>query len=100
MLHTLRECPEFGVGRCTAVDTGDAAVLALLYDAPGGTMLTVTNLADRRRTIDLGPQPGTEGDPVEVFSDRAYETPGVDLKGVEVAGYGYRWIRLRETPGR
>jgi len=25
---------------------------------------------------------------------------GTDLKGLEMAAYGYRWIRLRETPGR
>ena len=28
MLHTLRECPEFGIGKCRPVDTGDPAVLA------------------------------------------------------------------------
>ncbi|HEX3621349.1 MAG TPA: hypothetical protein VHT97_03440, partial [Acidimicrobiales bacterium] len=100
MLHTLRECPEFGVGTCTPVDTGDAAVLALRYDAPGGVVLAVTNLSDRRRTVDLGPQPGSQGDPVALFGDRTYESPGSDLKGIELAGYGYRWIRLRETPGR
>jgi maltose alpha-D-glucosyltransferase/alpha-amylase len=100
MLHTLRECPEFGVGLCTPVDTADPGVLALHYEAPGGVMLAITNLADRRRTVDLGPQPGAEGDPVEVFADRAYDTPGPELAGIELAGYGYRWIRLRETPGR
>ncbi|MDQ6727859.1 MAG: alpha-amylase family protein [Actinomycetota bacterium] len=100
MLHTLRECPEFGVGACTAVDTGEASVLALRYDAPGGVMLSVTNLAGQRRTVDLGIQPDQDGDPVEVFADRAYEPVPPELTGVELAGYGYRWIRLRETPGR
>jgi len=100
MLHTVRECPEFGVGTCAPVDTGDAAVLALRYDAPGGVVLAVTNLAERRRTVDLGPQPGQEGEPLEVFSDKAYPPPGADLAGIELAAYGYRWIRLRETPGR
>jgi maltose alpha-D-glucosyltransferase/alpha-amylase len=100
MLHTLRECPEFGVGTCAPLDTGEASVLALRYDAPGGIMLSLTNLADRRRTVDLGPQPDQEGDPVEVFGDRAYPAVLGDLTGVELSGYGYRWIRLRETPGR
>jgi maltose alpha-D-glucosyltransferase/alpha-amylase len=100
MLHTLRECPEFGIGTCTPVDTGEASVLALLYDAPGGVMLVVHNLSDRRRTVDLGTQPGQEGDPVEMFADRKYERPGAELKALELAGHGYRWIRLRETPGR
>lgn len=99
MLHTLRECPEFGIGKCTPIDTGDAAVLALHYEAPGGVMLVVHNLADRKRTVDLGEQPGQEGDPVEMFADRDYDPVGPALKAIDLAGYGYRWIRLRETPG-
>jgi maltose alpha-D-glucosyltransferase/alpha-amylase len=99
-LHTLRECPEFGVGACTSVDTGDSSVLALHYEAPGGVMLAVHNLSEQDRTVDLGQQPGQEGDPMEVFSDRPYDAAGPELKQVELAGYGYRWLRLRETPGR
>jgi len=100
MLHTLRECPEFGIGRTATVDTGDPAVLALHAEAPGGVMLALHNLSDRKRTVDLGQQPGQDGVPVEMFGDRAYEPVGADLAGIELAGYGYRWIRLRETPGR
>ncbi len=99
MLHTLRECPEFGIGTCTSLDTGDPAVLALRYDAPGGVMLSLHNLSAKRRTVDLGAQPGQEGDPVEVFADHRYDPPRLDLTGVDLAGYGYRWLRLRETPG-
>lgn len=99
MLHTLRECPEFGIGTCTPVDTGDGAVLALHYEAPGGVMLVLHNLSDRKRTLDLGEQPGQAGDPLEMFSDRPYDRPAPELEGIELAGYGYRWIRLRETPG-
>jgi maltose alpha-D-glucosyltransferase/alpha-amylase len=100
MLHTLRECPEFAVGACTPVDTGEPSVLALHFEAPGGVMLALHNLGDRRRTVDLGAQPGAEGEPFEVFADRSYEGVGPELKAVDVAGHGYRWIRLRETPGR
>ena len=99
-LHTLRECPEFGVGTCTPVDSGDSAVLALHYEAPGGVMLAVHNLSDKERSVDLGELAGQEGDPVEMFADRNYDRVGPELKGIELAGYGYRWIRLRETPGR
>jgi hypothetical protein len=35
-----------------------------------------------------------------MFADQAYEAVGPELKGVDLAGFGYRWIRLRETPGR
>ena len=100
MLHTLRECPEFGIGKCTPVDAGHPAVLALHYEAPGGVVLALHNLSDRGCTVDLGEQPGQVGDPFEMFSDKAYERVGPELKGIQLARYGYRWIRLRETPGR
>lgn len=100
MLHTLRECPEFGVGKCMPVDTGDPAVLAVHYEAPGGVMVALHNLSNRKATVDLGEQPGQEGEPFEMFADRGYEPVGPALKGIDLAGYGYRWIRLRETPGR
>ena len=99
MLHTLRECPEFAVGTCAPVDSGDPSVLSVRYDAPGGAMLAVTNLGADSRTVDLGPQPGAAGDPVEVFANRSYDPVGPALKGLELDGYGYRWIRLRETAG-
>ena len=100
MLRSLRECPEFGTGTCQPLETGAPSVLAMRYDAPGGAVLAVTNLADRPCAVDLGAQPGQEGDPVEVFADRDYARPGRQLRGLELDGYGYRWIRLRETPGR
>jgi maltose alpha-D-glucosyltransferase / alpha-amylase len=98
-LLTLRECPEFGIGTCRYVDTGTRAVLALVHDAPAGIMLAVTNLGPAKQTIDLTPQDGQEGDPTEVFADRDYEPVRADLAGIDVAGYGYRWIRLRRTMG-
>ncbi len=100
MLHTLRECPELGIGSCTSVDTGEAAVLALHHEAPGGVVLVLHNLSNRKRTVDLGEQPGQEGLPLEMFADQPYDPVGPALTGIELAGYGYRWIRLRETPGR
>ena len=100
MLRTLRECPEFGIGTCTPVDSGDPAVLALHHEAPGGLVLTLHNLSNRKRTVDLGEQPGQEGAPLEMFADQPYEAVGPKLSGIALAGYGYRWIRLRDTPGR
>jgi maltose alpha-D-glucosyltransferase/alpha-amylase len=100
MLRTLRECPEFGIGKCTPVDTGQPSVLGIHYEAPGGVMLALHNLSERKCTVDPGPQPGAEDDPIDVFADRPYDPAGPELKGVDLAGYGYRWLRLRETPGR
>ena len=98
-LLTLRECPEFSIGTCHYVDTGDRAVLALVHEAPSGVMLALTNLGAAKRTVSLGPQDGQDGDPTEVFADRAYEAVAADLSAIEVAGYGYRWIRLGRRMG-
>ena len=62
-------------------------------------MLAVTTLGPAKQTIDLTPQDGQEGDPMEVLADRDYEPVRADLAGIDVAGYGYRWIRLRRTMG-
>jgi maltose alpha-D-glucosyltransferase/alpha-amylase len=95
-LLILRECPEFGTGDCAYVDTGDRHVLALVRDAPSGTMLAVTNLSRRRVTIELGSVIAEDAEPVEVFADRKYEAPGTQLA---IGPYGYRWIRLRRSIG-
>jgi maltose alpha-D-glucosyltransferase / alpha-amylase len=99
-LLTLRECPEFGVGRCSYVDTGDRAVLALVHEAPSGAVLALTNLSDVGGTVDLGPQAVQVGEPIEVFADQPYDEPTTELNGLQIGPYGYRWIRLRRTIGK
>ena len=40
-----------------------------------------------------------DGPPIDVFGDRAYDSVHPDLDEIDIAGYGYRWIRLRRTIG-
>ena len=99
LLRTVRECPEFNIGRCRVLDSGVNSVLALHYDASTGSVLAVTNLADEGCTVDLGSEvPVGRGRPLEVFSNRGYEPVGDDLSGIELDGYGYRWFRLSRSP--
>ncbi len=98
-LLILRECPEFGIGVCTYLDTGERSVLALVHEAPSGAMLALTNLAAEPRTFSLGPQPCQDGDPVDVFGDQDYPPVAAALENIEIGAYGYRWIRLRRTIG-
>ncbi len=94
-VHTLRECPEFAIGRCEVLDPGVPSVVALRREGPGGTMLALTNLSDEAVTVDLssqlepGPQP-----PDETFADGDYRDTHPDLAKLRLEGYGYRWIRL------
>jgi maltose alpha-D-glucosyltransferase/alpha-amylase len=98
-LSALRECPEMTAGTCRYVDCGDRAVLALVHDAPSGAMLAVTNLGRTKRTVSIGAVDEQEGDPIEVFADGEYSPVGRSLDRIEVAGYGYRWIRIRRSIG-
>lgn len=97
MIRTLRECPEIGVGTCTSVPVDPASVLVHRMEARQGTLLFLHNLGVDDVLVDVGQQPGQEGEPVEMFSDRAYDAAGRDLESLAVAGRGYRWLRLRRT---
>jgi len=101
-VRTLRECPEFGTGTPRVVDVrGHPGVFAIACDAPSGAMLAIHNLSGRGVTVDLGPQPEQQGQsPAEVFSAAAHRDQ-VDekLEKVRLAPYGYRWVRLRSSPG-
>ena len=101
-VRTLRECPEFGTGTPRIVDVrGHPSVFAIAYDAPSGAMLAVHNLSGRGVTVDLGPQPEQQGQsPAEVFSAAAHRDQVDDKLGkVRLAPHGYRWVRLRSSPG-
>jgi len=97
MIRTLRECPEVGTGVCTPIDVAQPSVLVHRMDARQGILLFVHNLGREPVTVDIGRQPGQEGEPVEVFSDHPYKRVRPGLKKVEVGPCGYRWLRLRRT---
>jgi hypothetical protein len=54
--------------------------------------------ASPRRGLKLGSQRDPEQQPLNFFYDSDYGQD-VDLDAVDVAGYGYRWIRPRRTVG-
>jgi maltose alpha-D-glucosyltransferase/alpha-amylase len=100
MIRTLRECPEVGTGKGAAIDVpAPRHVLAHRCDSPEGCMLFLHNLGTDEVVLDLGRLPGASEQIVEVFADQEYEAPGPELEGLRLAGYGYRWIRLRQSHG-
>jgi maltose alpha-D-glucosyltransferase/alpha-amylase len=98
ILHALRECPEIGSGDHEMLDVGPHHVLVHRADGRSGSTLFVHNLADRPCTLQLGSQRDPEQRPLNFFGDSDYGQD-VNLDAVDVAGFGYRWIRLRQTPG-
>lgn len=98
MIRTLREAPEIGSGDCSHVDVPcPPGVLAHCARGTTGTMLFLHNLGNRPATVNLGCLAGEAEQPNDVLADQDYGDPG-DLSGLKLAGYGYRWIRLRRTP--
>jgi maltose alpha-D-glucosyltransferase / alpha-amylase len=98
ILHALRECPEIGSGDHEIIDAGPSHVLVHRADGRTGSTLFAHNLADRPCTLELGSHRHPERRPLNFFEDSDYGGE-VDLDALEVAGFGYRWIRLRQTPG-
>jgi maltose alpha-D-glucosyltransferase / alpha-amylase len=100
MIRTLREAPEVGGGSCSHVDVPvPRGVLAHRADSPAGVMLFLHNLGDAEATVDLGTLAEEAEYPNDVLADQEYPEPG-DLTKLAVAGYGYRWIRLRRGAPR
>jgi len=100
MMRVLRDCPEFGTGGRRVLDTRDERVLALRYDGAGGSVLAAINLGTDPATVDLAGQVDVAaGFPVDVLSDRRYDPAPADMSTVELAGRGYRWLRLSRAIG-
>ena len=97
---TLRECPEFG-----------SRLVPLRRHRRPRRARARPRRAERRRcspspTSVRRSAPSTsapldeqDGDPIEVFADRDYAPVGAASTSIDVAGYGYRWIRLRRSIG-
>jgi maltose alpha-D-glucosyltransferase / alpha-amylase len=98
MIRTLREAPEVSAGDCKYVDVPlPSGVLAHRADAESGTMVFLHNLSTEPAKADLSSLYAEAEHPNDVLADQEYDEPG-RLDALEVAGYGYRWIRLRRTP--
>ena len=69
-------------------------VLAHRADGATGTMVFLHNLGTAEATVDLGTLAEEAEQPNDVLADQEYGPVG-KLDALELAGYGYRWIRLR-----
>jgi maltose alpha-D-glucosyltransferase/alpha-amylase len=97
ILHTLRECEEIGSGTHQALDIEPRHVLVHRATGETGAMLFLHNLANRPCQVNVGDQPDQPGRPLQIAADGQYSDE-LDFKAVDLAGYGYRWIRLRKDP--
>jgi maltose alpha-D-glucosyltransferase/alpha-amylase len=98
ILHARRECEEIGTGDHEILDVGPDAVLVHRATGRTGATLFAHNLADRPCRLELRAEHDPEQAPLNFVADSDYGN-NVDLDDVHVAGYGYRWVRLRRTIG-
>jgi maltose alpha-D-glucosyltransferase/alpha-amylase len=97
MIHTLRESPEVGAGKCTIIEQKlPTGVLAHRADGTTGTMLFLHNLGTETVTVDIGSLYAESDYANQVFGDQDYADVG-KLDALELGPYGYRWIRLRRN---
>ena len=98
LIHTLRTAPEIGTGTCSVINAPlPRSVLAHRFDAAAGSILLLHNLADTTVTVDIGAQPGMNGNPYDLFVDGPYPAPTEKLTDLTLNGWGYRWIRLSRS---
>lgn len=95
LIGVVRECPEIGTGDCRVIDSAaPPSVLIHRFDGPEGSVLLLHNLADVAVTVDVGRKHAGPDRPWEVLADSRYRRPTRALTGIELTGWGYRWIRL------
>jgi maltose alpha-D-glucosyltransferase/alpha-amylase len=92
-LRRRKECPEFGLGACSWIETGRREVLAHRCDSGDCAVLALHNLAAKRVrvTLPLGEAVGSLHD-VLMFEDCEVGADGVCR--FELEPYGYRWLRI------
>jgi maltose alpha-D-glucosyltransferase/alpha-amylase len=91
-LRRRLECPEFGLGLCTFIDTGHPAVLAHRCDLDGRTVFAVHNFSARRVNVELP----LEDDAAAVQDILNHDRHEVQEKGrvrLQLEPYGCRWLR-------
>jgi maltose alpha-D-glucosyltransferase / alpha-amylase len=99
MLNTLRECEEIGTGHHAVIPVDAPAVLAHRAEAASGTVVFLHNLDDKAVEVELPLQPEEDDHhPVEVFGNREYDD--LDLRRMELDGYGFRWVRIGRKHSR
>lgn len=90
-----KECPEFGHGRCTWIDTERPEVLAHRCDLDGSTVFAVHNLSSRRVRFML-PVGEVNAPARDILAFHRHELEEGSFYRIELEPYGYRWLRAGE----
>jgi trehalose synthase len=94
LLRTRREAPEIGWGSWQVLDSDSPGVLVHRCDWQESTVIAWHNLRDNPETVRLDVDLG-DCHVEDLIGDRAYEPIDLARPVVDLAAYGYRWVRLR-----
>jgi maltose alpha-D-glucosyltransferase / alpha-amylase len=93
-IRVRKQCPEFGWGKWSSVDTGDDASFAHTITWRDRTILAVHNLSGEPTKVNLDVSDHT----ADSASDILGEQPDMPVKkgivSLELEAYGHRWFRL------
>lgn len=95
LITTRKESSAIGYGQVEVVDSGQPDVLVHRFDWETHLVLTVHNLTDQPKTLNLRRLAGERAHNLELeFADGSkWGVEPVADEEVELPGYGYRWIR-------
>ena len=93
-IRTRRECPEFGWGALTLLESTNPAVLAHRVDWNENGIVVVHNLSARpaELTLQLDDNRGEALD--DLLGRERLKVPRSGRLSLRLEGYGYRWLRL------
>jgi glycosidase len=91
-IQVRRECPELGWGEWEILDVGDSRVLGLSYTWREARVVTLHNLSADDVRVRLPEDLDTDG--IEEIRQMFGDAPVDPAKDIELAGYGYSWLRL------
>ena len=97
LIRARKECPEFGWGEGTPIETNAPTVYAQrsAWD-DGGVAIAVHNLSRQPCEVSLE-LPGDEASQLLcLFADPACNTADPVSPTFTLEGYGYRWLRVGE----
>lgn len=91
-IRVRKQCPEFGWGEWTILETDEPAVFAHCCEWQGKTVIALHNLADKPCRVSLKANNYTHL--FDLFGDRQYDSLDGDLSSIPLEAYGYRWFRV------
>jgi maltose alpha-D-glucosyltransferase/alpha-amylase len=93
-IRIRKACSEFGFGKLSIVESGDAAVFAHCSEWQGQVVAAVHNLSDTMREVSLDLSSFGENHVVDLLGDRESGPSDGGRLCVKLEGYGYRWFRV------